>query len=45
MKLKGFNEIFTAIDSAESSVYSQTYICKDDSTGQAVVAKLKADIH
>ena len=37
-----FNEIFAAIDSAESSVYIQTYIWKDDSTGQAVVAKLKA---
>ena len=39
---EAFNEIFKAIDSAESSVYIQTYICKDDSTGQAVVAKLKA---
>ena len=37
-----FNEIFAAIDSAESSVYIQTYIWKDDSTGQAVVAKLKS---
>jgi cardiolipin synthase A/B len=39
---EAFNEIFSAIDSAESSVYIQTYIWKDDSTGQAVVAKLKA---
>ncbi len=37
-----FNEIFAAIDSAESSVYIQTFIWKDDSTGQAVVAKLKS---
>jgi len=39
---EAFNEIFAAIDSAESSVYIQTYIWKDDGTGQAVVAKLKA---
>ena len=39
---EAFSEIFAAIDSAESSVYIQTYIWKDDSTGQAVVAKLKA---
>ena len=39
---EAFDEIFTAIDSAESSVYIQTYIWKDDSTGQSVVAKLKA---
>jgi cardiolipin synthase len=39
---EAFNEIFAAIDSAESSVYIQTYIWKDDSTGQAVVKKLKA---
>jgi hypothetical protein len=39
---EAFNEIFAAIDSAESSVYIQTYIWKDDRTGQAVVAKLKA---
>jgi phosphatidylserine/phosphatidylglycerophosphate/cardiolipin synthase-like enzyme len=39
---EAFNEIFAAIDSAESSVYIQTYIWKDDDTGQAVVAKLKA---
>ena len=39
---EAFNEIFTAIDSAESSVYIQTYIWKDDSTGQAMVAKLKS---
>jgi cardiolipin synthase len=39
---EAFKEIFAAIDSAESSVYIQTYIWKDDSTGQAVVAKLKA---
>jgi cardiolipin synthase len=39
---EAFNEIFAAIDSAESSVYVQTYIWKDDGTGQAVVAKLKA---
>ncbi len=38
---EAFDEIFAAIDSAESSVYIQTYIWKDDSTGQAVVAKLK----
>jgi len=37
-----FSEIFAAIDSAESSVYIQTYIWKDDITGQAVVAKLKS---
>ncbi|MEE4264596.1 MAG: phosphatidylserine/phosphatidylglycerophosphate/cardiolipin synthase family protein [Desulfobacteraceae bacterium] len=39
---EAFNEIFAAVDSAESSVYIQTYIWKDDSTGQAVAAKLKA---
>ena len=39
---EAFNEIFKAIDSAESSVYIQTYIWKDDSTGKAVAAKLKA---
>jgi cardiolipin synthase len=39
---EAFNEIFAAIDSAESSIYIQTYIWKDDGTGQAVVAKLKA---
>jgi cardiolipin synthase len=39
---EAFAEIFAAIDSAESSVYIQTYIWKDDGTGQAVVAKLKA---
>ena len=39
---EAFSEIFKAIDSAESSVYIQTYIWKDDRTGQAVVAKLKA---
>jgi len=39
---EAFNEIFAAIDSAESSVYIQTYIWKDDTTGQEVVAKLKA---
>jgi len=39
---EAFKEIFAAIDSAETSVYIQTYIWKDDSTGQAVVAKLKA---
>jgi hypothetical protein len=39
---EAFNEIFTAIDSAESSVYIQTYIWKDDSTGQSVVTMLKA---
>ena len=39
---EAFNEIFAAIDSAESSVYIQTFIWKDDSTGQTVVAKLKA---
>ncbi len=39
---EAFNEIFAAIDSAKSSVYIQTYIWKDDSTGQEVVTKLKA---
>jgi len=39
---KAFNEILAAIDAAESSIYVQTYIWKDDNTGQAVVAKLKA---
>jgi cardiolipin synthase A/B len=39
---EAFSKIFAAIDSAESSVYIQTYIWKDDSTGQAVVKKLKA---
>jgi cardiolipin synthase A/B len=39
---EAFKEIFAAIDSAETSVYIQTYIWKDDSTGQEVVAKLKA---
>jgi len=37
-----FSEILAAIDSAASSVYIQTYIWKDDRTGQAVAAKLKA---
>ena len=39
---EAFNEIFKAIDSAESSVYIQTYIWKDDSTGHTAAAKLKA---
>ena len=39
---EAFKEIFEAIDSAESSVYIQTYIWKDDGTGQSVVAMLKA---
>lgn len=39
---EAFKEIFALIDSAESSVYIQTYIWKDDGTGKAVVAKLKA---
>lgn len=39
---EAFKEIFEAIDSAESSVYIQTYIWKDDSTGHEVVGKLKA---
>jgi cardiolipin synthase len=39
---EAFTEIFEAIDSAESSIFIQTYIWKDDSTGQSVVAKLKA---
>jgi cardiolipin synthase len=38
---EAFNEIFAAIDSAESSIYIQTYIWKDDGTGNEVVAKLK----
>jgi len=36
-----FKEIFSEIDSAESSICIQTYIWKDDGTGQSVVAKLK----
>jgi cardiolipin synthase len=39
---EAFKEIFAAIDSAETSVYIQTYIWKDDGTGQKVVEKLKA---
>lgn len=39
---EAFKEIFEALDSAESSVYIQTYIWKDDGTGQSVVAMLKA---
>ena len=39
---EAFNEIFAAIDSADSSICIQTYIWKDDSTGRAVAAKLKA---
>jgi len=39
---EAFDKILAAIDSAESSVYIQTYIWKDDGTGQAVVAKLQA---
>jgi cardiolipin synthase len=39
---EAFKEIFAAIDSAQSSVYIQTYIWKDDGTGKAVVEKLKA---
>jgi cardiolipin synthase len=38
---EAFNEIFASIDSAESSVYIQTFIWKNDHTGQEVVAKLK----
>jgi len=38
---EAFKEIFAAIDSAESSIYIQTYIWKDDGTGNEVVAKLK----
>jgi cardiolipin synthase A/B len=39
---EAFNEIFAGIDSAESSVYIQTYIWKDDGTGKEVSDKLKA---
>ena len=39
---EAFKEIFEALDSAESSVYIQTYIWKDDRTGQSVVEMLKA---
>ena len=38
---EAFDKIFAAIDSAESSIYIQTYIWKNDGTGKAVVAKLK----
>jgi cardiolipin synthase len=39
---EAFKEIFSAIDSAQSSIYIQTYVWKDDNTGQTVAAKLKA---
>jgi cardiolipin synthase len=39
---EAFTEILEAIDSATSSIYVQTYIWKDDSTGRQVVAALKA---
>jgi len=39
---EAFNAIFAAIDAAESSVYIQTYIWKDDATGKQVAAKLKS---
>ncbi len=39
---EAFDEILAAIDSAESSIFIQTYIWKDDSTGQTVASKLKA---
>lgn len=39
---EAFEAIFAAIDAAESSIYVQTYIWKDDATGKAAVEKLKA---
>jgi cardiolipin synthase len=36
-----FDEILRAIDAAQSSIYVQTYIWKDDHIGQQVVSKLK----
>jgi cardiolipin synthase len=39
---EAFSAIFAAIDAAESSVYIQTYIWKDDATGKQVAAKLKS---
>lgn len=39
---EAFDRIFSAIDSAESSIYVQTYIWKNDSTGKQVVTGLKA---
>jgi cardiolipin synthase len=39
---EAFDRIFAAIDSAESLIYVQTYIWKDDATGKQVVTGLKA---
>ena len=39
---EAFQEIFAAIDAAESSIYIQTFIWKDDNTGRTVADKLKA---
>jgi cardiolipin synthase len=39
---EAFEKILAAIDSAASSIYIQTYIWKDDSTGRQVVGALKA---
>jgi cardiolipin synthase len=39
---EAFRKIVDAIDSVKSSIYVQTYIWKDDDTGNMIVAKLKA---
>lgn len=39
---EAFEKIGAVIDSAVSSIYIQTYIWKDDSTGKEIVARLKA---
>jgi len=39
---QAFNEILSAIDATESSIYVQTFIWKDDHIGNQVVNKLKA---
>ena len=39
---EAFNKILGAIDTATSSIYIQTYIWEDDSTGKRVVTGLKA---
>jgi cardiolipin synthase len=39
---EAFDAVFESLDSADESIYIQTYIWKDDATGRAVVEKLKA---
>jgi cardiolipin synthase len=39
---EAYDAIFSAIEAAAASIYIQTYIWKDDATGNAVAKKLKA---